>query len=1170
MYRTEKKRRLLLLFRLPISFIFASSMLAVLLLADATFAQTGDITLSAIEIPNQEYGASQLPAEIGKPVQWVKKVDVQNLYDQAVSELTVSLPEDAMNVVAMDMEDSGMLDTRVESDELKITDSLEFNEQKSYVIKYETEAPLKEETSLVRKGDTLVKNVVISSDYHYEDVYTYTDIPETDKNQANQKIQLFWQINGVKTDVSHDSQIDLQFYDTNNNGKYDRISWITPHLSTQIFEVVIFSDANPGNFSAINLDLLYPANGQYITSTSKINFNYTVSYNSSTTAYCNLTVDGIVRRDNVQTASDTEITTYFNLTSGQHSWYVNCAGDDGSTNTSQTRTFTIDLDQPTVTLSTPDYHVSYTNSIRLNFTPVDEKYPVLVCSLSINRIINRTSIIVANNSFESILLTGLANGVYNWNVSCIDAAMNVGRSEERVFYISAGTPSAYNISPNKASYAIGEVGYLIINANPGSNLTMFVDTPQHDSFFRYYNGRTFPIIDTLNFTSNPGTYNIDGIFTNGADIYVIRTSFVAVSTFVSDIEANKTSARPGETIHFESNATGGIGGVNYSWDFGDGTSATGAKVDHAYSSVGEYEVEVTATDSRSNRVTDTEQISIQNLHDVMVLVKELQTGNLLVNVPVEIDDERKYTDINGAVNFTVYEGKRRVYVAHSGYEWVKQIRNITEDIIIDIRLNNTAITNYTPPTEQDQRTETQEQDAKTSAENMLAGLTAALEGLNPDDEATDSIMDALKIEDGIAQAIKELRLIIRDLGNAELSKDLTSEQKKERIENITLKLNGYKGTITGIEVEDTTEFVDYPKATDIAMLSEEYLRYKKIQYSKGEKEDYINANTKLQAEIAITSRISVVTISTISGDTRTAAVVINKIAKKPSDVSKSLIIEYLPKEVAQSASEIKKITAFEIIKGDPILKFSADTDEYSYYLEKVISLKELEKIKHVMLLEPSAAKQQGLGKITGFSILPDIKIENPKVVIEVIIILLLVLAYLVYHFELIDRVKEKITEMRGVEMTEGPDYAYDPRPISSSFTRKIGEFVKNEDALIKGELANISSLIMSAHSHADNNMQEKATETYKQIMDNYRSLTKEAKEKIHPETKHVFNKILLSKTNQLLDEAFLHIRNGHHKKAVSHYSEIKNIYSKLEKEHRAAVSGKCIKLHEKIFENTLN
>ncbi|MBW2972302.1 PKD domain-containing protein [Candidatus Woesearchaeota archaeon] len=1152
---------------LAIAIIF---LIALPVLVSSQVDEFTDITLAAAGTPSQEYKATQLPAEVGEPVQWVKQVDIQNLYDQAESELTVALPQGATNVGAVGADGNYDVQLTVQDNEVTITDTLDFNEQKSYLIKYETPPPEKQETPLVDEGDTLVKSVIVSSTFHYEDVLTYTDIPELSPADAEQDVRLYWVIDGVKKDVTGDPEFNLIFYDTDGDGMYDRMSWIAPHLSTQIFEIVIHSDVDPGSYSSIGLALLSPADGEYITSTSTVGFNYSVSYNASTTVYCNLTVDGTVRRENIPALADTEITTYFNLSSGTHSWNVNCAGSDGSSNMSSTRTFTIDLDTPAIAMNTPDYHVSYASSISLNFTPTDTKYPVLICGLSVNGALNRTGIIATNNTQQTVSLTGMANGVYDWNVSCQDAAGNIGSSEERVFYISVGTPSEYNISPNKNSYSIGEVGYLIMSAPAGSNLTMFVDTPLHDSFFKYYNGRTFPIVEMINFTNNAGTYNIDGIFSNGGNMYIVKTSLQVTSTFSAHIDTNETTGEPGDTFRFEANATGGIGAVTYEWDFDDGNTSNETEVAHTFPSVGEYVVELTATDSRGNTATDTQRINIYDMYELGITVKDLQTGILLNNISVEVDEEKKYTDTHGTANFTVYDGKHRVYVAQTGYDWVKQVRNITEDTYITIELNRTGEIEY-PQAQTSAESEASEAEttAKNDAELMLAKVDVAIEGLEATDTATKAVLESLDIKTNLVNIRKELRQMIRDLGNTELSTNLTAEEKQARADEITAKLNGFDNAITSVEVIDTSEFVDYPKASDIAMLSTEYLRYKKIELSEAQKKDYANVNTELQAELTITTRLSTVELNLLSGDKQNAAVVINKLTKSPVEVKDKAIIEYLPKEVATSASDIVQITKFDIVKADPILRFDPSLSSYTYYITKELTIDDLKKTKHVMLYEPSEDARKGLPGVTGFSILGLLKIGNPKLAAEIAIITLLLLAYLIYHFELIDRFKDWRTKKNPAKAPYSTDMAYQPESTLDAIAGKVKAIVKKEDEILTRELSHIRSLMMTAHSHADSRKHEHAHETYKQIMDSYKGLSKEAKNEVHAETKHVYNKVLLTKVHHLLDEAEVHIRNNRHDEAKDHYSEIKQIYTKLEKEHRAAVSERCINLHAAIFEKSL-
>src|SRR2546430_17568095 len=57
------------------------------------------------------------------------------------------------------------------------------------------------------------------------------------------------------------------------------------------------------------------------------------------------------------------------------------------------------------------------------------------------------------------------------------------------------------------------------------------------------------------------------------------------------------SAASGDTITFAATATGGDGGYSFTWDFGDGTRATGPTVTHGYATPGSYTPVVTVMDA---------------------------------------------------------------------------------------------------------------------------------------------------------------------------------------------------------------------------------------------------------------------------------------------------------------------------------------------------------------------------------------------------------------------------------------------------------------------------------------------------------------------------------------------------------------------------------------------
>ncbi|MEM2131487.1 MAG: hypothetical protein QXR96_03110, partial [Candidatus Woesearchaeota archaeon] len=93
-------------------------------------------------------------------------------------------------------------------------------------LTYLTESPNTQEKTISENK----KQVVISSNYHYENVLAYTEIKESKK----ESIKVYWLLNNEKVLFEN-----ITYIDSNNNGLIDKLEWNVPHLSNQTFEISI-------------------------------------------------------------------------------------------------------------------------------------------------------------------------------------------------------------------------------------------------------------------------------------------------------------------------------------------------------------------------------------------------------------------------------------------------------------------------------------------------------------------------------------------------------------------------------------------------------------------------------------------------------------------------------------------------------------------------------------------------------------------------------------------------------------------------------------------------------------------------------------------------------------------------------------------------------------------
>jgi len=115
-------------------------------------------------------------------------------------------------------------------------------------------------------------------------------------------------------------------------------------------------------------------------------------------------------------------------TEGRHSYYVTAYDFAGSSASSATYTYSYDPNSPVITLVSPTTS-SFTNSSTVIFNwTVTDLDPTLECNLTINGVVNQSSIASANGTTANYTVFGFADGIYRWNVTCWDDYNNKNTS----------------------------------------------------------------------------------------------------------------------------------------------------------------------------------------------------------------------------------------------------------------------------------------------------------------------------------------------------------------------------------------------------------------------------------------------------------------------------------------------------------------------------------------------------------------------------------------------------------------------------------------------------------------------------------------------------------------------------------------------------------------------
>lgn len=325
-----------------------------------------------------------------------------------------------------------------------------------------------------------------------------------------------------------------------------------------------------------------------------------------------------------------------------------------------------------------------------------------------------TQCIFADNEEEylfNITLIHAFNQSSNYSINCTDILQNRAYHNGTIIFngtTNNGTNNNTNnssnstnntidapflsISINKQNLNLGELGYLTINANNNSNVTITI-CPQQQGWVQCYMtpqfiNETFPKVQVMPYSNKTGTYVVEAVMDYSNYTFFTNLTFNVVNTLRADITANKEVAAVNEILTFNGSASGGVGNYNYIWTMHDGQKFYGKGAYKNFTVAGEFTESLFVNDSHGNNHTATIDIEINPLYTLTVIVTDEKTNSRMKDAFVEIEDAANgTTNSAGEVKFRLMKSRYDIYASKEDYGTV--VEDITLDSDITVNLNMT-------------------------------------------------------------------------------------------------------------------------------------------------------------------------------------------------------------------------------------------------------------------------------------------------------------------------------------------------------------------------------------------------------------------------------------------------------------------------------------------------
>ncbi|OGJ16575.1 hypothetical protein A3K73_05975 [Candidatus Pacearchaeota archaeon RBG_13_36_9] len=627
----------------------------------------------------------------------------------------------------------------------------------------------------------------------------------------------------------------------------------------------------------------------------------------------------------------------------------------------------------------------------------------------------------------------LSNGQHTWALNCTD------KKDDTMQAVSTGNftiNEAFSVNLTKKVYLLDGYGNLIggtgnlqvqSSQNTGINVRIYRPSP----FPVYTNISTAPYSESIDsaIIKEKGDYTAEVIFNRTAIPISINNTF---SVAQANLSFNKYSAEINEEVTVTADLYSPAGRItSVILEYGDGNNnidyanteiaSQSLVFRHKYAQAGNYTLNISVSIASSLPFKISKKgMYIKNSQDtaepVVTLIypasnEEIKTDVITFSYKVEDNVKIKnctfelynYTSGIGTLDYSKkqedLESSKTVDIALKDfktgeYSWnvycCDNSSNCNDDLDYYRKFKvylNSSVSSIAYSADENMTY----YEKKAEVDDLITKIEAFVQK-----QASYGAEEKEALEDlGITQDLDTYRKILQqvdqDLGyHVSLIKDdalreKTIKEKEAQIEEI-------KGKVPiDMKIVGKHEFVKNSLVKNMKGIVQDYIDSKGIKTDSKTVKKLTELNSDIQNYLLVSASVKQVEISYLTSS-REITLITKKIEIK-NDTFNTLL-EVVPKEIIENASEIIFLTKNEIIKEDPIFAISVDDLENGqivYYINKSIDVKKIEDTETIIFKEFAVNN-----KITGFFILD---LENINLVYYILFVFCVVIViYLVWFY----------------------------------------------------------------------------------------------------------------------------------------------------------------------------